>query len=127
MLFYQIRTTMEKVKVKSSTIKKQGEKNGKKWTIYEVTLEDGRKGDCFDEMVAGQEYEIEIKANSNPQYNPSFALVKEQKKGFAPRDYTFDKKRVALECAVSMTVNKAIPLEKLAETRDKFFAYLNEK
>lgn len=118
---------MEKVKVKSSTIKKQGEKNGKKWTIYEVILDDGRKGDCFDEIKDGQEYEIEIKANSNPQYNPSFALVKEQKKGFAPRDYTFDKRRVALECAVSCVVNKVVGPDKLNETRDKFFAYLNEK
>lgn len=118
---------MEKVKVKSSIIKKQGEKNNKKWTIYEVTLEDGRKGDCFDEVKEGQEYEIEIKPNTNPQYNPSFVVAKEQKKGFAPRDYTFDKKRVALECAVSMANNKLIALDKLNETRDKFFAYLNEK
>ena len=119
---------MEKVKVKSSTIKKQGEKNGKKWTIYEVILEDGRKGDSFDEMKDGQEYELEIKPNSNPQYNPAFILPKEQKKGgFAPRDYTFDKRRVALECAVSMANNKLINLDKLTETRDKFFAYLNEK
>ena len=119
---------MEKVKVKSSTIKKQGVKDNKAWTIYEVTLEDGRKGDSFNEMKEGQEYEIEVKANSNPQYNPSFIIPKEQKKGgFAPRDYTFDKRRVALECAVSMANNKLIALDKLTETRDKFFAYLNEK
>jgi len=119
---------MEKVKVKSSLIKKQGEKNdGTKWTIWEITLEDGRKGDSFNEMKVGQEYEIEIKPNSNPQYNPSFVVAKEQKKGFATRDYTFDKKRVALECAVSMANNKLIALDKLNETRDKFFAYLNEK
>ena len=118
---------MEKVRVKTSIVKKQGEKSGKKWTIYEVILEDGRKGDSFDEMKEGQEYEIEIKANSNPQYNPSFIVAKEQKKGFAPRDYTFDKRRVALECAVSMANNKLIALDKLTETRDKFFTYLNEK
>lgn len=118
---------MEKVKVTSSIVKKSGEKNGKKWTIYEVTLSDGRKGDSFDEMKEGQEYEIEVKPNSNPQYNPSFIVAKEQKKGFAPRDYTFDKRRVALECAISLINSKLIGLDKLTETRDKFFAYLNEK
>ena len=118
---------MEKVKVKSCTIKKNGEKNGKKWTIHEVTLEDGRKGDSFDEMKEGGEYEIEVKANSNPQYNPSFILHKEQKKGFPQRDYTFDKKKSALELAVSFVVNKVVGADKLNETRDKFFAYLNEK
>src|SRR5690242_9556687 len=50
---------MEKVKVKTCIVKKQGVKGDKKWTIYEVTLEDGRKGDSFDEMKEGQEYEIE--------------------------------------------------------------------
>lgn len=118
---------MEKVKVKSSIIKKQGEKNSKKWTIHEVTLEDGRKGDSFDEMLAGQEYEIEIKANSNPQYNPAFILHKEQKKNFGVRDYTFEKKKAALECAISLINGKSVPLDKMNETRDKFFAYLNEK
>lgn len=119
---------MEKVKVKSCTIKKSGKKNNKKWTIHEVTLEDGRKGDSFDEMKEGQEYEIEIKANSNPSYNPSFTIQnKEQKKGFAPKDYTFEKKRTALELAIVMLNNKHILIDKLNDTRDKFFAYLNEK
>lgn len=118
---------MEKVKVKSCTVKKSGEKNGKKWTIYEVTLEDGRKGDCFDDLKGGQEYEIDIKPNANPTYNPSFTVQKEQKKGFAQRDYTFEKKRAALEFAVSLAANKLIGLDSLNATRDKFFAYLNEK
>jgi len=118
---------MEKVKVKSCTIKKSGEKNNKKWTIHEVTLEDGRKGDSFDEMKEGQEYEIEVKANANAAYNPSFILQKEQKKGFPQRDYTFEKKRAALEFSVSMAINKLIDAKAIREQADRFVAYFNEK
>lgn len=120
---------MEKVKVKSATVKRKGpRKDGKgEYTLYEVTLEDGRKGDCFDEMKVGMEYEIEIKANANSAYNPSFILQKEQKKSFPQRDYTFEKKRAALEFSISMAINKIIDPKSIREQADKFVAYFNEK
>lgn len=117
---------MEKVKVKSVEIK-EGTKNGKNWKIFKVLLEDGRKGDCFDEMKEGMEYEIEIKPDANPNYSPKFILQKEQRKGFATKDYTLEKRKVALELAVSMVVAKITPADKTKEQADKFFAYLNEK
>lgn len=120
-------TLIEKVKVKSCSVKKSGEKNGKKWTIHEVTLEDGRKGDSFDEMKEGHEYEIEIKPNANPSYNPSFVLQKEQRKNFPQRDYTFEKRRAALEFSVSLACNKLIDAKLIKEQADRFLAYLNEK
>lgn len=68
----------EKVKVKSITIKKEGMKDNKAWKITEVTLEDGRKGDSFQEFKEGEECEIEVKPNSNPQYNPTFVKITEK-------------------------------------------------
>ena len=118
---------MEKVKIKSVKLKKEGTKNGKAWKIYEVQLEDGRTGDSFNEFKEGEECEIEVKPNSNPQYNPNFEKVG-AKKGFgAPKDYTFEKKRVALECAVALINGGHIKIDQLESCRDRFFTYLNEK
>ena len=122
---------MEKVKVKSVKVKKEGVKNGKAWKIYEVQLEDGRTGDSFNEFKEGEEVEIEIKPNANAQYAPNFKRVDASggtKKGFgAPKDYTFEKKRVALECAVALINGGHIKIDQLESCRDRFFTYLNEK
>lgn len=120
---------MEKVKIAKTTIKRSGEKDGKPWKIYEVTLSDGRKGDSFDEFNEGEECEIEVKANSNPNYNPTFKKAGKEggKRGFAPKDYTFEKRKTALECAVQMCVSGKVTPEQLVATRDKFFEYLNTK
>lgn len=117
----------EKVKVKSLTIKKEGMKDNKAWKITEVTLEDGRKGDSFQEFKEGEECEIEVKPNSNPNYNAQFTKVMPKKAGFAPKDYTFEKKRVALECTVSLIASGKVEMKNMEECRNKFFNYLNEK
>ena len=125
---------MEKVKVKSTKIKKEGEKNGKKWIIREVEVEklsDGHlvKGDSFDEFKEDEECEIEIIPNQNSQYNPTFKKAGSSaggKKGFT-KDYTFEKRKTALECAVQMCVAGKVTPDQLVATRDKFFEYLNTK
>ena len=66
----------------------------------------------------------------NPQYAPDFKKVGAPgaKKGFgSPKDYTFEKKRVALECAVALINGGHIKIDQLESCRDRFFTYLNEK
>ena len=124
----------EKVKIKSVKVKREGTGQKGPYKIYDIELHEPTKqggythGDSFQEFTEGEECEIEIKPNSNPQYAPSFSKVGAAKKGFgAAKDYTFEKKRVALECTTALIAAGKVEMKNLAECRDKFFAYLNEK
>lgn len=67
---------MENVTIQSVIAKKTGAKNGKPWTISEVTLSDGRKVDSFDSFVNGETVDVEIIPNANPQYNATMKKAK---------------------------------------------------
>lgn len=67
---------MENVTIQSITAKKTGAKNGKPWTISEVTLADGRKCDTFDTFTIGVSVDVEITPNANPQYNANLKKAK---------------------------------------------------
>lgn len=67
---------MEQVTIQSIVPKKTGAKNGKPWTISEVTLSDGRKCDTFDSFAAGQVVDVDITPNANPQYNANLKKSK---------------------------------------------------
>lgn len=69
---------METVTIQSIVAKKTGAKNGKPWTISEVTLSDGRKCDTFDSFTAGQSVDVDITPNANPQYNANLKKSKSQ-------------------------------------------------
>lgn len=69
---------METVTIQSIVAKKTGAKNGKPWTISEVTLADGRKCDTFDSFTAGQTVDVDITPNANPQYNANLKKSKSQ-------------------------------------------------
>ena len=121
---------MEKVKVDIIRIKKEGlSKEGKPYKLYEVQLMDGRKGDSFSDFLNGEECEIEIKENANPAYNPFFIKAGVIKKagGFAPKDYTFEKRKVALECATSLIVAGKFAIDQQMILTERFFEYLNKK
>ena len=112
---------MEKIKVIDVKVKKTTDK----YTIVEVTTLDGKKYDSFDSFTVGEECEVEVTANANALYNSNIKKPKAQgKAGFAPKNYDFDRKRVALECAVSMVVSGKITFEQLNQTRDKFHEFL---
>ncbi len=112
-----------KIKVSTVSVKKTGEKNGKTWTISTITTEDGNTYDTFDTLEVGKEYEGEAKPN--PPYTDNFSLTRKSG-GFPKKDYTFEKRRVALECATSLMASGMIKGEHLIATRDKFFEYLNQ-
>lgn len=111
-----------KITVKEIKVKKQTPE----FTISEITTDMGEKLDTFDALEIGKEYEGTIKENSNPQYNANFKLDKPKNgngKTFPQKDYTFEKKRVALECAVNMANKqglKATDVVTVAETFHKF-------
>lgn len=67
---------MEQVTIQSIIPKKTGAKNGKPWTISEVTLADGRKCDTFDSFAIGQVADVDITPNANPQYNANLKKAK---------------------------------------------------
>lgn len=114
----------EKINVKSCVLKKEGEKNGKAWKIYEITTDTGTKYDSFEEWAIG-EHEAEITPDTSGKgYNGKISK-KKAAVNFPRRDYTFDKRRVALECAVSLVNSGKIELTKLEAAREKFFNYLN--
>lgn len=115
---------MDKINVKTCTHKKSGESNGKEWTIYEVETIDGKKYDTFKELSPG-EHEGVIEKSPNPAYNDKFKIPSGGKKGGFQKDYTFEKKRVALECATKLVSSGHIEMKNLTEARDKFFDYLN--
>jgi hypothetical protein len=117
-----------KITVQNKVVKKEGQSNGKPWTVWEYTAEtdrsDSEKLDSFDDLEVGKEYEGEIVKPSNPAYNDSFKLNK-PKGGFKTKNYDFEKKRVALECAVSLVAAGKYGAENLTNIRDRFFEYLN--
>lgn len=123
----------EKVKVQMCTEKKRGTSAaGKPYVIYEVTLEDGRVGDCFDECQAGEECEMEITPNSNTMYNDNFKKTKPVGAAngggkFPAKDWTSEKRIASLKCATDLIVGGKVPLEQLKATREEFFQYLNTK
>lgn len=100
---------MEKVTIKSA--KDSGKKAGNGNPIIDVELEDGKTGAGFDLKLldlVGQEVELDIKANKEykgvMQYY--FSLPKNgQSKGgskFPQKDWTFEKKKHALDMSVRM-------------------------
>lgn len=112
---------MEKVKIVSAIEKEYQDKK-----FLSITLEDGRIGSSNDLALKdkiGQEIEIEVKPakiyNDVQQYY--FNIPKEKKGGFPQKDYAFEKKRVALECATKFSSS---PTQALDIAND-FFKFLN--
>jgi hypothetical protein len=95
------------------------------YNIYEVLDEQGNKYDYLGKEPLIGTVSGEVTPNANAAYNSRLKVIKD-KKAFAPRDYTFDKRRVALECAVSLVNSSKIEAAKLNDCRDKFFDYLNQ-
>lgn len=123
---------MEKIIIKSAT---KVEAKGKEFVNIET--EDGRCGSSSDmkflEFI-GKEIECEVKDSGREYKNIKqyyFNLPKPEgaKKGFAPKDYTADKKMCALTNAVNsikQTEGK-VSSDAILTLADKYFDYLNKK
>ena len=119
---------MQKVKIKNCVKKETG-----KGVFYTIELEDGRTGMSSENLTeyVGQEKEFVIKEgklyNNKMQYY--FNLPKGSKgKGFFQKDYTFEKRKVALECAIShCSKNPELKTKDIIECTNKFYEFLNKK
>ena len=89
-------------RVKNCTFKQDGvRKDNTPYKLYEVETESGKKGSAFDELAVGSDVEVK---ESEYQGKKQYQFFKPKAtKGFPQKDYTFEKKRVALECAVSFS------------------------
>lgn len=115
-----------KITVQSCVLKKEGSKDGKSWKIFEITTDTGKKYDSFEEFSIGEHSVIVTPDTSGKSYNDKIAKPKENKfGGFAKKDYTFDKKRVALECAVSLVNSGKSDIKSIKELSENFYQYLN--
>lgn len=124
---------METVKVKTAI------DSGKKYNdkpIVNIELEDGRKGAGFDAKFLeynGKEVELEIKEGKeyNGQKQYIFNLPKEktaQAAGkFPAKDWTFEKRKAALECAVNVHAGGMVDDNKVLATANNFLTFLNQK
>lgn len=111
-----------KIRVKTVKVKKQTPE----FTISEIETDMGEKLDTFDKLEEGGEYDGTIKANDNPKYNANFKLDKPKNGGgktFPQKDYTFEKKRVALECAVSLANKQGLKATDVVAVADTFYKY----
>lgn len=122
---------MEKVKIKS-VVNSGREWEGKK--IFTVELEDGRKGDTFaqDALNWVGEMELEIKESEyNKQKQYKFALPKQAniKGGFPTKDYTFEKRKTSLECAINSIklTDKQVTSTNIIALANEYFNYLTQK
>jgi hypothetical protein len=124
---------MEKIKIRTAVDSGRKTKDGK--PVIEITLEDGRSGSGFDEKLLslnGQEVELEVK--EAPDYNGQkrhwINLPKpanQQQGKFPAKDWSFEKRKVALECAVSVHAGGVVLEDKVIATANNFFTFLNHK
>lgn len=83
---------METITIQSVTTKKTGAKNGKPWTISEVTTTDGRKFDTFDSFVNGESASVDVTPSAKPEYN---ANIKKSKSAAQANASTFKNAEIA--------------------------------
>lgn len=107
----------EKIKAKSLVVKKATDA----YTIWEVLLEDGRKVQTFDKLAIGEEV---FGIVSKDQYGLKFKKAKDKGK-FPQKDYGFEKRRVALECAVNMANKQGLTSKAVLQVANEFHEFLN--
>lgn len=121
---------MEKVVIKTAT---KREWQGK--VFVNITTEDGRGGSSTDvsflDMI-GKEVECEVKDSGKEYQNIKQYYFNMQKSGggaskggFAPKDWTFEKRKASLDFATRLTGVEDTP--KTIERAEKFYEYLNKK
>lgn len=127
---------METVTKEKVTITDVMEKQWEGKIFYNITLADGRTGSSndskFKELLA-KTVEVDVKPGKvyKGVQQFYFNLPKENGgaggKKFPVKDYGFEKRKAALECAVTLVNSGKIATNQLEQCRDKFYEYLNTK
>lgn len=122
---------MKKANVTEVTLKKEGEKDGKKYFIFSIKFDNNDVGDYFGRenpqtyFEVGKEAEYDIETKVNGQYT-NHVIKTPQKGGFKAASPVAANKRTSLECAVQLAAHGKITVDSIKETANKFNAYLNE-
>ena len=118
---------MEKVKIKSC-VKSE---NAKGTTYYKIEAEDGRVGMTYDDLTSEIGNEIELDVKEGKLYNNILQYYfnkPKNSKGFFKKDYTFEKRKIALESAISYcSKNLELKTKDILECANKFYEFLNKK
>lgn len=113
----------EKINVISCTVKMEKPD----FTVYDVKTSDGKTFQSYKEFEAG-EHEVEITPNKNPAYPATIKKLSAKPKfGGAVKDYTFEKRKAALEIAATFVNSKSIEAAKIWDVAEKCFNFLNQK
>lgn len=122
---------MEKVIIQTC-VKKETTKG----VFYTIELSDGRKGISSDDLTQKMGMEIELDIKEGKPYEGKmqyyFNLPKENKPQgngkFAPKDWTLEKRKSALENAVNFCKDrKELGSKESLELAAKYFEFLNQK
>lgn len=120
---------MEKVLIKSCVKTDRQTKEGK--AIYTVQADDKQCtsfGDDFSSDIM-TEVEVEIKEGKEYQGVKQWYISKPKAKGFQKfpaKDWTLDKRKHALQCAVEFAKGKDVKSADVLKVADLFFDYLNQ-
>lgn len=123
----------EKVKIKSCIDTGKKAKNGN--PIINIELENGKKGAAFDSAFLGLslDSEVELEIKDAPDYEGEkryyFMIPGQKKGGKFTKDWTLEKKRISLECAVQAInkTDKTFSSDSIIELSRKFYTYLEGK
>lgn len=99
-----------------------------KWA--NIVLADGEHAD--KKLSGNIEFDARfatLKAGDSISYtvkNDKWINLDKEKKGFggAPRDYTYEKKKTALECSVQLACAKILTPEQIIKSSEKFYEFL---
>lgn len=124
---------MEKKSVARSVIfKKTGSGNNGEYHIFEITFDNGDKGDYVtkknpqDYFKEGAEVAYTIETVVNGQYT-NYKVRPVQANGFVPGkgNPSYEHKRVALKCATDMVCSGKVAEKDILTASDKLFNWLN--
>lgn len=118
---------------RSAIFKKTGSGTYGEYHVYEVTFDNGDKGNYLakknpqDAFKEGQEAEYTIEKKENGQYvNYTIKPMQAMNGGGFPKgNPVYEHKRTALRCAVDLASVGKIELKKISEFADSFMKFLN--
>jgi hypothetical protein len=122
---------MEKVTIKSAIDTGRKTKDNK--PVIEIELSDGRQGSAFSQEALNWSGEIDLEIKDAGEYKGVkkyyFNLPDNKSKKFTQKDWTFEKRKCSLECAIKASELTAAKIESdmILKIAEKFYDYLNQK
>lgn len=115
---------------RSAIFKKTGTGSYGEYHVYEVTFDNGDKGNYLakknpqDVFKEGQEAEYTIEKKENGQYVNYQVKPVQQVNGFPKGNPVYEHKRTALKCSVELACSGKINLPDIGKYADSFMKFL---